>query len=103
MSRCTIEHLSAPVKSEDGESSHAIRFRLPVPHSRTNPNGLIGPNVTHFGSRDLIAGGVLPNDSAHLAEWLRNPQEVKPGSDMPDLGLSQDQINALVAYLESLK
>lgn len=34
---------------------------------------------------------------------LSFPQAVKPGSDMPNLGLSQDQINALVAYLESLK
>lgn len=66
-------------------------------------NGLIGPNLTHFGSRTLIAGGVLPNDPAHLAQWLHNPQDVKPGNDMPNLGLSQDQINGLVAYLESLK
>lgn len=65
--------------------------------------GLIGPNLTHFGSRDLIAGGVLPNTPANLATWLNNPQAVKPGNDMPQLGLSQDQINALVAYLESLK
>jgi len=65
--------------------------------------GLIGPNLTHFGSRDLIAGGVLENTPQNLALWLHNPQDVKPGSDMPDLGLSQDQINALVAYLESLK
>jgi len=67
--------------------------------------GLIGPNLTHFGSRNLIAGGVLDNDPGgkNLAIWLQNPQDVKPGSDMPDLGLSQDQINALVAYLESLK
>jgi len=65
--------------------------------------GLVGPNLTHFGSRDLIAGGVLENNPQNLALWLHNPQDVKPGSDMPDLGLSQDQINALVAYLESLK
>ena len=65
--------------------------------------GLVGPNLTHFGSRDLIAGGVLENNPQNLALWLHNPQDVKPGNDMPDLGLSQDQINALVAYLESLK
>lgn len=65
--------------------------------------GLIGPNLTHFGSRNLIAGGVLENNPQNLALWLHNPQDVKPGNDMPDLGLSQDQINALVAYLESLK
>jgi cytochrome c oxidase subunit 2 len=64
---------------------------------------LIGPNLTHFGSRDLIAGGVLPNTPQNLATWLANPQAVKPGSDMPQLGLSPNQINALVAYLESLK
>jgi cytochrome c oxidase subunit 2 len=67
--------------------------------------GLIGPNLTHFGSRNLIAGGVLDNDPGgkNLAIWLQNPQDVKPGSDMPNLGLSQTQTNALVAYLESLK
>ncbi len=65
--------------------------------------GLVGPNLTHFGSRGLIAGGVLTNTPANLTTWLQNPQAVKPGIDMPQLGLSPDQINALVAYLESLK
>ena len=74
--------------------------------SYNDPNthfAVAAPNLTHFGSRDLIAGGVLPNTPANLATWLANPQAVKPGVDMPDLGLSQAQINALVAYLESLK
>ncbi len=64
---------------------------------------LIGPNLTHFGSRDLIAGGVLPNNPTSLAQWLANPQGIKPGSDMVISPLTQSQINALVAYLESLK
>jgi len=63
----------------------------------------IGPNLTHFGSRNLIAGGVLVNNKANLAMWLKDPQAVKSGSDMPNLGLTQAQIDALVAYLESLK
>jgi cytochrome c oxidase subunit 2 len=70
--------------------------------------GVVGPNLTHFGSRDLIAGGVLQNcpgqqNCATLAQWLTNPQSVKPGNDMPDLGLAPDQVQALVAYLESLQ
>ncbi len=65
--------------------------------------GIVGPNLTHFGSRDLIAGGVLTNTPDNLTQWLTNPQSVKPGSDMPDLGLSPDQVNALVAYLDSLQ
>jgi cytochrome c oxidase subunit 2 len=67
------------------------------------PQTLLGPNLTHFGSRDLIAGGVLTNTPQNLAEWLHDPQAVKPGNDMPNLGLSQAEINDLVAYLESLK
>lgn len=63
----------------------------------------IGPNLTHFGSRQLIAGYVLDNTPSNLADWLHDPQAVKPGNDMPNLHLTQDQISALVAYLEGLK
>ncbi len=71
---------------------------------------LIGPNLTHFGSRLLIAGGVLDNNPTNLAQWIYNAQGVKPGVDMPSFNgspgsqgnLSQDQLNNLVAYLESL-
>jgi len=35
--------------------------------------------------------------------WLHNPPAVKPGSIMPNLNLPDDQVTALVAYLESLK
>jgi cytochrome c oxidase subunit 2 len=65
--------------------------------------GIVGPNLTHFGSRDLIAGGVAPNTPDGLTQWLTNPQNLKPGNDMPDLGLTPDQVAALVAYLDSLK
>ena len=69
----------------------------------TDQSKLIGPNLTHFGGRQWIAGGVVANTPANLAAWLRNPQAVKDGADMPNLGLTQDQINELVAYLESLQ
>jgi cytochrome c oxidase subunit 2 len=69
----------------------------------TNPDTLIGPNLTHFGGRQWIAGGVVDNNATNLAAWLRDPQAVKDGSDMPNLHLTNDQINELVAYLESLK
>lgn len=63
----------------------------------------IGPNLTHFGSRQLIAGGVLSNTDQNLATWLRDTQTVKPGNDMVIPQLQQSQIDDLVAYLESLK
>ncbi|HMD87883.1 MAG TPA: c-type cytochrome, partial [Anaerolineaceae bacterium] len=69
----------------------------------TKAQGKIGPNLTHFASRTVFAGAVLTNTPANLAEWLADPQTVKPGTLMPNLHLTQDQINNLVAFLESLK
>ena len=51
----------------------------------------------------MLAGAIMPNSNEHLAEWLHNPPSMKPGSIMPNLGLTEDQVNSLVAYLESLK
>jgi len=69
----------------------------------TGATSQVGPDLTHFGGRDTIAAGVLDNTPDNLAQWLKDPQAVKPGSHMPDLQLSDDQIRALVAYLEAQK
>jgi len=69
----------------------------------TSADGRIGPDLTHVGSRTTIAALTLPNDSAALARWLRDPQHVKPGNRMPDLGLDEREIESLVAYLEGLR
>lgn len=65
--------------------------------------GRIGPDLTHVASRSTLAGGILRNDAENLAAWLRDPPGEKPGSIMPNLKLSEDDIRALVAYLEMLK
>ena len=69
----------------------------------TTAAGVIGPDLTHVGSRGLIASGIIDNDAAGLTEWLTNPPEVKPGSKMPNLNLSSQQIEQLVAYLQELQ
>lgn len=61
------------------------------------------PDLTHFGSRQTIAAGILPNTEEDLARWLRDPPDVKAGSKMPDYDLTEDQIEALVEYLRSLE
>jgi cytochrome c oxidase subunit 2 len=68
-----------------------------------NAAGTLGPNLTHFGSRTTFAGATFANTAPNLELWLRDPPAIKPGADMPDLHLTQDQINALIAYLQSLK
>jgi cytochrome c oxidase subunit II len=69
----------------------------------TRAQGKVGPNLTHFASRQVFAGAILTNTPENVTAWLSDPQKIKPGNIMPNLHLAPDQISALVAYLESLK
>jgi cytochrome c oxidase subunit 2 len=69
----------------------------------TPAQATVGPDLTHFASRKTLAANTLTNTPANLAKWLHNPQAIKPGNDMPNLNLSDSDVDALVAYLESLK
>ncbi len=69
----------------------------------TNATGTIGPDLTHVGSRLVLAGGALTNTNANLVRFLMDPQAVKPGTKMPDLSLNLVTAQALAAYFESLK
>ena len=65
--------------------------------------GYMGPDLSHFGGRTTMAAGILSNTPANVARWVTDPEALKPGAQMPELGLSGKQLNDLVAYLESLK
>jgi cytochrome c oxidase subunit II len=70
----------------------------------TIARGKVGPDLTHLASQKSIAGGLLsPVDEANLSRWLQNPPAVKPGTAMPNLGLSAEQVRDLVSYLLTLK
>jgi cytochrome c oxidase subunit 2 len=69
----------------------------------TPAEGKAGPDLTHFGGRETLGAGVLDNTPDNLARWLTDPQAVKPGILMPNMNLSKSEVDALVAYLESLK
>ena len=63
----------------------------------------VGPNLAHFATRDNFAADMFRRTDENLRVWLADPPGVKPGARMPDLGLTAEQIDALVAYLQSLK
>ena len=70
----------------------------------TVSEGKIGPELTHFGDRSIVAN-IFPNDEQGLRRWLSDPLGEKPGNDMkiPGLPLKPDEIEKLIAYLETLK
>ncbi len=65
--------------------------------------GRVAPDLTHVGSRTSLAADTLPNTPENLVKWLTDPQSVKKGTLMPDIGLTADQIRYLVAFLNGLK
>lgn len=67
------------------------------------PNGAsLGPNLNNFGNR-LTVGGYAENTSDWVAKWLINPQDVKDGATMPAVPMTDEEVQALVDYLASLK
>ncbi len=69
----------------------------------TRANQTAGPDLTHLAQRRMLAGGAAVNNPQTLAEWLKDPDRIKPGSNMPNFHLSDAQVRALVAYLETTK
>jgi cytochrome c oxidase subunit 2 len=67
------------------------------------PKGLIGPNLANVGSRAYIAAGWLKNTDENLERWIREPQAVKKGVLMPNLGVTVEESRALRAYLRAHK
>lgn len=61
------------------------------------------PNLTHVAGRRELAAGVITNSSENLRTWLANPQALKPGCKMPNFKLNDEQLDQLVAYLETLR
>jgi cytochrome c2 len=66
--------------------------------------GQVGPNLGGVASRPKIAGGAVPNTGPDdLKKWILNPPALKPGTAMPNVGLTDDEATKIVAYLETLK
>ena len=70
----------------------------------TPANGVIGPDLTHVGTRLTIGAGSLPNNAEALLRWIARTEHVKPEVLMPAFGmLPHEDLQALAIYLEGLK
>ena len=64
--------------------------------------GAVGPPLSGFAQRAYIAGQ-LPNQPENLLRWVQDPQEVEPGTAMPDLGVGPAVARDMAAYLYTLR
>jgi cytochrome c oxidase subunit II len=69
----------------------------------TSAAGTLGPDLTHVGSRQTIAAGLLPTTRGSLAAWVVDPQTIKPGTNMPMVPMSADDVISVSAFLATLK
>lgn len=71
--------------------------------SGTVANGRFGPDLTHLMSRDTLASGIVQNTPEQLRQWVKNPDTFKPSSKMPAMQLSDHDLDAVTAYLATLR
>ncbi len=69
----------------------------------TNATGELGPDLTHIASRLTIGAGILENNRGNLAGWIIDPQTFKPGNLMPPTNLTGAELQAMLAYLDTLR
>lgn len=69
----------------------------------TVASGRFGPDLTHLMSRKTIAAGAVENTPQNLERWIESPDAFKPGSLMPPMHLSAEQLREVTAYLTTLR
>ncbi len=69
----------------------------------TSANGVFGPDLTHLMSRSTLGSGVVRNTPENLRRWVEDPASLKPGSLMPAMQLSREDLDRVTAYLLTLR
>ena len=70
----------------------------------TVAGGSVAPDLTHIGSRQMIASNYYKNNDAFLEAWITHAQSLKPEAEMPNLThFSGKQLADMVAYLGQLQ
>lgn len=66
--------------------------------------GVLGPDLTHVGSRLSIAAGILPNNLGAIGGWIASSQHLKPGNLMPSFReFTGEELDGLARYVASLQ
>lgn len=71
--------------------------------SGTTATGTFGPNLSHVASRATIASGTVTLNAANLHAFIEDPSRFKPGVLMPAMRLNEQELDAVTAYLMTLR
>ena len=88
--QCQVCHTISGTPSEELEKQ-MLAMDPPAPKQ--------GPNLTSFGDRRTLGAGTRKNTYENFAQWVRDPQSIKPGATMTAFNMSEDDMQAIAAYL----
>jgi cytochrome c oxidase subunit 2 len=100
-----LQSAPAPMTPAQLRGLALVEYRCGLCHRvrGTGAGAISAPDLTHLGSRRMIAAGTLPNNPGNLVGWTEDPQSIKPGALMPRQYLSGQELSDLLAYLSVLK
>ncbi len=84
-------HEPLPITAEVGEGLYALK-RCSSCHAIDGVGGKIGCDLSRVAKR---------REKDWMALWLKDPQAVRPGTRMPDMGLDEDESRAIAEYLST--
>ena len=61
-----------------------------------------GPSLKGLSERKRIVGRTLKNNPENMKVWLKNPKSVMPGTMMPNMGLTDEEIEVLIVYFDTI-
>ncbi len=61
--------------------------------------GKVGPSLNSLSQRSYLAGS-LPNTPENLERWIMHPQQYRPGTAMPEMGVSEQDAHIISTYLD---
>jgi cytochrome c2 len=64
--------------------------------------GKVGPTLKGLRERERIVAGTMENNTENLKAWLKDPKSIKSGTLMPNMGLTDEEIELVVEYLNKL-
>jgi cytochrome c oxidase subunit 2 len=105
--RWVAEQQRAAAEDESAQAGRQVFFATSCVSCHTikgtSAQGVFGPDLTHLMSRQTLASGAAPNTPEMLRSWVRDPQKLKPGSLMPNMQMTDEEVDRVVDYLMTLK
>ncbi|HZG55762.1 cytochrome c oxidase subunit II [Paenibacillus sp.] len=98
------EELAEAMEAEDLAAGEALFRENCISCHAIQPDGRspVAPHLNGFSERDFVAG-ILNNTEENVKEWIADPNAIKPGTLMPKVDLSEEELDQLTQYLLQLK